>query len=259
MIQPHTATLEAPALPAELAGMLDRIRTDWLASRAASRDAKLQTGKALLAYLLACRRHADSLPEARRGPYARQMLLADIARALNLSCPTVNELIRTAAAVEALSAGGDVGSLSYTSLRWFRLAIERRRGPVRRREDWRAGAIQDGLLAPSQREEWTVRDERFIGLFRRAVAESWGSDRVREELRGKTKTMPTAYRFADEDVEERRSEVQLRRAVASASPRDAAELLLDVVCSSSAPLAVAEHLLRLVRLRPQELSFDEEE
>jgi hypothetical protein len=247
------------AIPAPTAAaLLDEAASLYATSRAGYRDAMIRVGDLLRRYVTARLREGDSLNEAGRARInlRRAACTADAAFSLATSRNKVNELMRISAAVELLAGSGGVGGLSYTSLRYFRVAIERvpvarvRRGlPTPSGTGRPTGAA--GGLAPSGRNVWRVRQVRGIdpaAVFHRAALEGWDSKTVMAELRPLTGRRGGMCKAATAD---RRIPdfVDLAR---QGGPRDVADLAVEFIRASADPALVASLVAERLRqtLRP---------
>lgn len=141
--------------------ILNRASDLWLSARKEWRDIKLEVGGLLSEYLTERLSVADSVPEYQRSDLrcSRKFATADAAKNLKITLPVINELIRTFWVVKLLADNDNVGELSFTSLRSFRVAIERPQGKVSRNK-------KDGFR-PSEKEVWRVREpaEEFRTFF----------------------------------------------------------------------------------------------
>jgi hypothetical protein len=243
--------VEAP--PAS-AALLERARQEWTATRAAHRDGSLRVGRLLGEYVRARLAEGDGLPEkdrARAG-VSRENAVAEAAKVLRLTRLRINDLIRVAAVVDLLSAGGVVGALSWSALRWFRV-LARRKGAGRQQR--RSGALHAGQVEPSDLERWRVRaglEGRAEALFAEAVAGDWPERTARERCQalaleargpapGKRKSWKAPHGGAG------RASVPAApdpfTAARKADPRDAADLIVQLVRGSRDPRALARLVL----------------
>lgn len=239
------------------ATLLDRAAAVWAESRAARRDALLEVGRLLGAFVLTRLREGDSLTEADRlaAGHTRQHATAAAAGRLGISRDRVNELVATARAVDLLRPGGDLGPLSWGALRPFRRCVERTTGHRQARQQ------------VSATEEWHVKPACLpwaAGLLASAVAGGWDERRVRQELRQRLvrggtgrprqrhRSPAEAYTPACHGFEPADPEpfVTLRRVAVLSTPPDLADLLCQLVQQSRDPAAVERLLLERLARRP---------
>lgn len=172
------AVLEAIDAPEAI---LERAATAWRNVRRHYRDGCLRVGGMLQEFIAARVREGDGKPEATRleRRLTREWAVKDASSRLGMRTGTCHELVRVAMAVRVLSEDGEVGRLSYQTLRKLAVLVERVQ-PVCR------GIVPEGdSVLPSEGEEWRAKEPagQAVRLFRRAVEEGWNVRRVVEELR----------------------------------------------------------------------------
>ncbi len=130
------------------------------------------------------------------------------------------------------------GELSYSAISAFRFLIRRTKDP-KSGEFMAAGALEAFRRI---REEWELKvivglDSR--ALFRQAVEERWPVERIRLALApySRAKPKPSAHEEFSRPSE-RPSIVQLRDLAKTATPKDLAQIILELIQSSEDPLAV---------------------
>lgn len=245
---------------------LDAAHALWSSSRKAHRDARVSVGRLLHEFILVNLRKHDALGEGQRRAHGatRRVLVGQATERLGLDDSTVNDLIRTAMTVDLLSDGGELGDLSYSSIRAFRLVVARKTHAGTTVSRVSASGRDDSAALPSSVEEWQVKPTAAavaVETFRRAVAESWDSARVIEALRGHGRrkyNSPTRDARVsaddDEDAPPTSAGLDLANVVRSASPGDAADLIAGLLENAPDKRAVAVALVsRLQHLlqRPQ--------
>lgn len=215
--------------------LLDRACALWGASRIASRDARLAVGKLLNDYAAANLAAADGMNEAdrRAAGLSRTGLIALAARRLGLGEGKVRELMHVEGAVAALSDGGEVGGASWSTLRALRVLVAHPPGEISRT---RGG----GGLTAAQKAGWVAGGDAARPLFRRAISEGWASDEVRSHLARLAGAAGPPPRGPREGPAPGMDLFSLAR---NGTPRDVADLALQLVNSSADPGAVG----RLVR------------
>jgi hypothetical protein len=237
--------------------LLERAAELYRSGCAGHRDAMLEVGRLLHAYVLAVLAEGDGVPARER--YARGLVRDKAVKAaaarLGGDVQAVSRCLCTAMAAELLSAAGNVGSLSWDSLRLFTPF-------VRRRGTSKAQPGRKGVPA-SRAEEWEVRPAfgtQARRVFAEAVAGGWGPWRVREEtlrvraaagpIRGGTGAYPRRPTLRQQTAVD-----TLRRSAAAAAQGDLVEMLVSLAEKAADPVAVAEQVLerleeRRARKRP---------
>lgn len=227
--------------------ILLRAQRTWSLSRIESRDTKLEVGKLLHSYLLERLREADTLTHTERieSRCTRQLAVIEAAKALSISRYWVNDLIRVSLVPLLLSNNGDMGHLSYGTIRSFCPLIEPKEGTK----------IRPGN--EHTREEWVVREpvDLHRSLFQRAVTEQWTVDVVRKKVSeskpinrivNKGSHVVGYTNMADSTITNN-PVATLKSSISHATPKDAIDTLLPIIQASSDPIAVAERLLEIVR------------
>ncbi len=240
----------------ELDELLDQAASVFRNGEQDYRDACVTAGRLLHAYVVARVRLGDGMPEDRRTElgHTREAATEDAAGKLRTKRSRITSLIRVAAVVDVLSEGGEVGGLSYASLRALTPLVENRAGDVAR------GRVPtDGECLPSEGLAWRpkqIRGETTAAeTFRRAVREDWGSKAIERHLaslsfprhggqqprleiigNGSNKGKVIGYKNPNEanNVVDPIEGV----AVGLASPRDVAERLTRLIEQSAEPLTV---------------------
>ena len=234
---------------------LSKAQLLWSAAGEQWRDIKIEVGGLLYDYMIE-RLRVDADPYCedtrRKRRCTRRLILHDAKAALKVrrTC-LVGELMSVSQVVALLSDGGNVGTMTYSTLRLFVTLIQRPEGRVRLRRE------ESGVnrLEPSKREIYFVRDpaEKWIALFRRAVAESWGHDEVRSAIPAAPiyrnrhiGTQRSGHDPRHEASAEERSNLDRLKSVAKAgTPTDVAALLYEVARVAPNPVEVAERLLQI--------------
>lgn len=222
--------------------LLDQIFNLWSSSREKYRDSMIQVGRLLQKFVIARLREADGLNEKdrRKEGLTREASTEEAAERLQVKRAKINELIRTAATVDLLSDSGDMGNLSYTSVRWFRLAIERKKGILRRSKS----DDSEKTIEASDREKWIVKesyvDPRII--FQTAAREGWNSEQVKIALNpfSTCKHIIQPNRYEENDCMGTPIQSNPLEIAKNSSPRDLAELILSMIRNSQDPNWVLE-------------------
>lgn len=223
-------------------------------SRKAHRDARLEVGGLLREYLIEWLKGVDDQTRDNRNKLnlSRRHAIKRAAQVLNTSPRAINEFVRNYNVVRLLADGGNVGSITYSTISAFSVLISFPPGMYRR-------SVNSQGNAPSVREEWFVIPpvEENVSLFREAVFDSWTVEKARKVLREReknkrgSKNVVRAYNNValTREVEQFRPEEMVR----CASPGDTVEVLYSMVMSAEDPLSIVERLLQKVKSSPLRL------
>lgn len=220
--------------------------------RASYLESQLQCGGILSRYILA-RMEARQRSHKKTGGPSREEIIQEAASSLDVKGYAVNVMIAIHHTVRLLSDGGNYGDLPAIALRFFSHLVGR------------AGKGKNSKL--TDRETWNIKPlyvESGPALFRRAVAESMTGDQVKEkimELRvsvGQRRKKDYSSSKTDNEIEESRqipTAKQTLSLAASGSPKDTAEMLVDLVFSHQQSQEVLREFQALVdaRLESQQL------
>lgn len=223
---------------------LDGIVTLWTSARKGYAREMIEVGNLLRQYLVDLLRAGEGMTEEQRmkANIRREVYTQAAATRLGVIRQKINELIRTSAVVELLSDKGYTGNLSYGAIRWFRALIQRRRGCVKR-------TLTDDGLTLVEREEWVIKISGSTNLFRKAVNENWNEPTVRENVKALAGTTrkPTALVIRKGQTQPMRTDLlgkrptmDLAASIKGASPRDAADIIVDLIKGSISPDALAQ-------------------
>ena len=234
----------------------------------ASRDAKLRVGLMIHEYIHACFREAVGKSE--RGRFelgiTRGNAGAEAGRRLGLQVHKVNELVQVSMACQLLGGSLEAcGQLTWTSLRLFKPFVVR--GRIDRGK--RSKRQREGEVPCMPSESWHIHEvarDKATELFAQCAAENanWGDVRQRVSCLRECLGLCSRQRLSgSESAGERLSckiastqELSCRETPSSpagailrlmsrnCSPRDLAELLLEIVQQSDQGVQAAELLLR---------------
>lgn len=233
--------------------ILNRVEALWRSSNAAYRDALLEVGRLLHDFILVyLEENYDRTRKLNDGQGWRDVAVALCASRLNITARRVNHLVMAAMAVQLLSENGDVGNLPWDTIRRMgRLVCRNSLGgrPLRKGE------------TPAIFENWSIKDEfkdTAKTHFQVAVRENWTIKQTRNLMLslndGEAKDNAAEYRS---EKRRRRTETQedafkvLARLAQAASPKDAAELLFDLIRETESPQAIVSHLQQLAKDAPK--------
>ncbi len=245
--------------------LLSRAVRIWSAAELSRRDASLEVGRLLHAFVIAYLCEGDELLEARRiqEGRTRHKAVCEAAEQLCMDFIKVNWLIATAMAADLLSDKGQLGIIGWGSIKRFVRFVRRQTGTSSRNG---ADTLRLGRDVPlSSSEEWEIRPqfvESAPAFFQRAVAEKWTNLQTRQrvmDLGGRIEhasrsprprlsaTSPPPGKNGFPVVTNAQALAALKSAVKVGSPQDVAELLFEVVSRAEDPAAVVNHLQQMVR------------
>lgn len=150
----------------------------------------------------------------------RWLIIREMVDSMGVSSQYLRQIIVSAAAVDLLGNGQDLGKICHGSLRHFDLFIRR-----------------DGLRhGRNACEEWAVKPEYAVkakALFAQAVREKWSEMKTRREVKkvfkcpfkSGRKAKPAEGTFAS----------QFKESLAKASPGDVAEACMSMLASCENP------------------------
>jgi predicted fused transcriptional regulator/phosphomethylpyrimidine kinase len=219
--------------------LLRQAKAVWALSKIASRDAKIEVGGLLKRHLLERLKQVERLSEKQRRVRRanREWIIRHAAANVGMPVNRVYDLIRLAATVELLADGGQVGQLSYSSLRLFRVLVRRPVGELKRSSNGPG-------MTPVEKEQWEVVPpiQKSRAIFAMAVAGGYDEAGVRIIL----------PRRAAGRVEERSAPKPAPiQAARLGSPRDVAEMILDMIRGNEdadAVMRILETELRQLRV-----------
>ncbi len=226
------------------AEILNQIESTWLQGRAHYRDALLQVGLLLQDFLAARATEVAGLTSrmAFSLGICREKAIQEAAKRLRINRNRIYALLATAQAQRLLGSPEGPGGLSYSAICAFRFLVRRKPDP-KSGEFMAAGALE---AFRSIREQWELKvivglDSR--ALFHQAVLEKWPVEKIRLALApyGRAKPKPSAHEEFSRPSE-RPSIVQLRDLARTATPKDLAQIILELIRSSEDPLAVQSAL-----------------
>lgn len=232
----------------DAATLLGCARALYRQSSARHRDALVGCGRVLHRFVLAHVRRGDGKSEYLRlkHEHTRRGATEAAAESLGVENRKVNGLIATAAAVDLLSAGGEVGELCYDTLYNFARFVRRRTGS-------RDARREGGQENPSDVEVWEVKPGFGVSaprLFARAVEEGFDTVRARREVVKLFRGSSTSARPLNEGAREGPGDgppLPSRQACARVvSPGDVADMCMDLVRAAADPLAVIARLKALL-------------
>ena len=224
----------------ESAELLEKASLLWANCRKQFRDGMLEVGRLLHQFIVARISEATSTEALRiQQGKTRKGATAAAAKKLGVEVPRINDLIVTAMAADLLS-GGELGNLSWSEVRCFRLTICRNRGGIARSK-------RDGGKPVIATETWLVRDGLEVSapqLFHRVVEEGWKIDRVRKEIAKlvdplKVPSAPAVH-HGPYQVEEVAAKVpvNLTALARECGPKDLAGMIVEMVRNSLDPASV---------------------
>ena len=243
-------------MPGDGEDILERAANLYRAAAANYRDALLQVGQLLHEFILENLEIGQRMNKEERNRLGlnRGKLVLRCAIRLHTQVCNIHRYIMTAMVVKLLSDGMELGSFGHDAIRRFSVFIRRQR-------------CQRDDQPVTDRERWVIREgfeESAKALFRRAVKEGWGEDRVSKEgrkcfpladratnRRGRPKTESPPPRLSLTDEDDCENDVpeggwmgQIKASARKASPGDVAELCMVLVRESRDPQGV---LMRLER------------
>lgn len=228
--------------------ILDEIEALWSVTKKGYRNGMVYIGRKLHEYVLARLREGDHLnEEERRRIYSSHAsAVQDAASRLQITPNRITDYIHAAMGVDLLSDKGEMGELSFASIKALRLLVERVRGKVARgrAEPSRTGRPRlcpQNEIPPSMREKWRIRpglEQKAIELFRSCVADNPTSSEVLERVR---KLVPKkSNKENNKKPDKNHGTANLLYIAKNAHPRDLAEMILSLIRNSRQPDAVTE-------------------
>lgn len=210
----------------------------WSREKIRHRNVMIQVGGILQQFIVERVQQGDGLNEAEQiaQRLRREQAIAEASKCLHLDNHRLNELITVHAVVSLLSApSGDIGQLSYSALRWFRVAVQRTKGIL-----CRARVKKPGEIWPSEREVWRIRsglEEKAKNLFQRAVAEGWNEGKIRKALAEAklVQDRPSVCLNFNPDTKKIFNPITASKV---ATPKDVTEMVVEMIENSSDPESV---------------------
>lgn len=227
--------------------ILADIQRLWGLSRSGFRDSMLEVGRKIHEYVVTTLREGEGMSRLKRleARLTRICAIKDMAAHLQCGQSRVSELIRVAKTVDLLSDGGDTGDMSYSSLRWFRLFVER---GAEGAQFGRKATVEQLINA----ETWCLRPkhEWGVALFRQAAREGWTEKRCRQEVMCKVK--PDERKRLDnyrgrqpgKDDGLGESTEDFAEVIRNGSPKDVADILYGMIQAAHDPVGLCSALKR---------------
>ncbi len=171
--------------------ILEQVAAVWTGETARHRDGMLAIGRSLREYIITGLKERDQMRagDAKRSKISRGRLVNAAATRLKTRREKINVAIGVVAVVELLSLNGDVGEMSYESIKMFATLIERHKGAQTQRR-------LAGNVSPEVSETWSIKGRypQAIELFRRAVAERQSLKEIQRIIFEQTKASASPRR-----------------------------------------------------------------
>lgn len=228
----------------EASSLLEAASLAYQRANTTYRASLLEVGRLLHEFILAFLKDGDGMDhrERQKAGCTREKAVEVAAESFGVTCVRINEIVAITQAANLLGKDG-LGALAFWSILRFKSLIRRKGIMPDATGRWRGIA--------SSAEEWEIKPafaESGPALFRLAVAENWGYQRIRDEVHGlrhnRKELRPARRRAAAQ--KKGRSEIvtvdELVRLTSCGSPGDVAERCIAIVEKSEDPAAVALRL-----------------